>query len=150
MSEKLIASMLSPAFDRNAPYADKVKVRDYVREKGFGDILLDHYGVWERPEDIDFASLPDKFILKANNGCGGHVICKDKSQLDIPAAIKTLNRALYKGVHSVERHYRAIEPRVFAEELLDTGTEEWPTDYKIMCLNGKPAYMLTAVDRQRG
>ena len=31
--------------------ADKVAVRDSVRERGFGDILLELYGVWEHRLD---------------------------------------------------------------------------------------------------
>lgn len=44
--------MLNPAFDQYAKYADKVRVREYVKECGLEHILLKHYGVWERPEDI--------------------------------------------------------------------------------------------------
>ena len=38
---------------------DKVLVRDYVKEKGCGEYLTEIYGVYDRPEDIDWDSLPD-------------------------------------------------------------------------------------------
>lgn len=146
--EFLLSERVSPSFDKYAKFADKVAVREYVKECGLEHILLNHYGVWEKPEDIEWDRLPNKFILKANNGCGNHVICKDKRKLDKQKAIETLNQSIYNGLHSDERHYRAIPPKVFAEELLDTGTDAWPTDYKIMCINGEPDHFFIACERE--
>ena len=44
--------------------ADKFKVREYIKNCGLEEILVDQYGAWDRAEDIDFDKLPDKFILK--------------------------------------------------------------------------------------
>jgi len=148
LSERIISSMFDPSFVKYAPYADKVKVRDYIKSKGLQDILLEHYGVWSKPEEIDLNSLPEKFILKANNGCGNHVICKDKSKLDIQSTINTLNMSLEKGRNNIEPQYRAIEPKVFAEELIDTGTEAFPTDYKFTCIKGEVCDIFVAVERE--
>lgn len=148
LSERLIASLFSPESKRLAQYVDKVKVRDYIKSKGLEEILLKHYGVWNKPEDIDFDALPNKFILKANNGCGNHYICKDKSKLNKEEAIKTINYSILAGINSIEPHYRAIEPKVFCEELIDTGTEDWPTDYKFTCINGEICDVFVATDRR--
>ena len=148
ITEYMLSTMLNPAFDQYAKYADKVRVREYIKECGLEHILLKHYGVWERPEDIDWDSLPNKFILKANNGCGNHVICKDKSKLDKQKAIETLSRSLQNGLHSAERHYRRITPLILAEELLDTGSNKLPTDYKVMCINGEPDHFFVAIERE--
>ena len=43
--------------------ADKFAVRDYIRSKGFGNILVPHYGVWDSSDEIDWESLPDQFVL---------------------------------------------------------------------------------------
>ena len=148
LSERLIAAMFSPEFLKFADYADKFKVRDYVKAKGLEDTLLSHYGVWDRPENIDFDSLPDKFILKVNNGCGSHVICKDKSQFNRDNTIKKLNANLQNGLHNIEPHYRVIQPKVFCEELIDTGTDDFPTDYKFTCIKGKICDVFVATDRR--
>ena len=79
LSERILTSMLSDDFLKYAEYADKVRVREYVIKKGLQEILLKQYGSWENAEDIPFDSLPEKFILKANNGSGGHIICTNKS-----------------------------------------------------------------------
>ncbi len=43
--------------------------------------IIPTLGVWDSFEEIDFASLPDKFVLKTTNGGGssGVVICTDKA-----------------------------------------------------------------------
>ena len=65
MSEILINRLFDPIFCNNiSKYVDKIKVRDYIRVKGLGNILLKHYGEWEKPEQINFDLLPNKFILK--------------------------------------------------------------------------------------
>lgn len=148
LSEHLLADMFSDAFLQYSIYADKVKVRDYVSAKGLGNCLLKHYGVWDRPEDIDIDILPEKFILKANNGSGGHVICKDKSSFDREKAVRILNDSIRRGLNNIEPHYRNIEPKVFCEELIDTGTDDWPTDYKFTCIHGEIYDVFVAVDRR--
>ena len=150
LSEIILSERLSPKFDKYALYADKLKVREFVRSKGLEKILLKHYGCWKRPEDIDFDRLPKKFILKANNGCGNHVICKNKFSFNKQEAIETLKISMEKGLHHPERHYRAIVPMVFCEQFLDTGTDEWPTDYKIQCVGGRPDHFFVASERSSG
>jgi len=148
LSEHIISEMFSPGFEKYARFADKYLVREYIKEKGLERILLKHYGVWDKPEEIDFEPLPEKFILKANNGSGPHVICKDKSSLIKDEAIKTLNVALELGEKMIEPHYRAIVPKVFCEELIDTGTDEWPTDYKFTCIEGEICDVFVATERR--
>ena len=55
-------------FNENTPLktrcADKYAVREYIKEKGYEDILVKLYGVWDRPEDINWDDLPQRFVLK--------------------------------------------------------------------------------------
>jgi len=148
LSERLLASMLSPSFKQYAKYVDKVKVRDYIRSKGLENILLKHFGIWENPEDIDFSSLPEKFALKTNNGCGNHVFCKDKSALNIEDSINKLKQSLKSVEYTMEPQYKIIPPLVFCEELIDTGNDSWPTDYKFTCINGEPNHIFLATERE--
>ncbi len=148
LSEHIISEMFSPGFEKYSRYADKYLVREYIKEKGLDKILLEHYGVWDKPEEIDFSSLPEKFILKANNGSGPHFICKNKETVNKSEAIETLNEALELGKKMIEPHYRAIVPKVFCEELIDTGTDEWPTDYKFTCIEGEIYDVFVATERR--
>ena len=41
-------------------------------------------GVWTKAEEVDFDTLPDKFVIKCNHNSGtGMYICKDKQQMDV-------------------------------------------------------------------
>lgn len=152
LSEMILASMNKKDFVKNAIYADKWKVREYIQSKGLGDILLDVYGAWDKAEDIDFNALPEKFALKPNNGSGGHFFCKDKSKIDIPSVRKQMNQSIILdrlGYH-FEPHYEKIEPKIYAEELIDTGTDAWPTDYKFTCVNGVIGDVFVCCERETG
>lgn len=58
--------------------ADKLKVREWVEETIGGQypipIIGDGYKTFE---EIDFSSLPDRFVLKTNHASGTNVIVKD-------------------------------------------------------------------------
>ena len=62
---------------------DKYEVRKYVSSHGCGELLNDLIGVWECVDDIDWESLPEKFVLKCNHGSAMNIIVKDKSKLNI-------------------------------------------------------------------
>lgn len=148
ISEILIKQLFDPLkCAEYAPFVDKLAVRDYLCQKGFKDCLLEHYGVWSRPEDITLDSLPDQFILKSNNGCGHHIICRDKSIFNKTEAIIELHHAIESGINHVEPHYHFITPRVYAEELIDNEKHELPIDYKFTCINGELVDIFVATDR---
>ena len=46
---------------------DKYKVRDYVSECGYANILNELYGHYYKVSDIDFSELPEKFVKETNN-----------------------------------------------------------------------------------
>ena len=64
LSEILISQMFTQSVCVSyAPYVDKLAVRDYIQWRGMDNILLKHYGVWSKPEDVEFDKLPDKFVM---------------------------------------------------------------------------------------
>ena len=154
LSEHILSAMNKKSFEKFAFYADKVKVREYIKSKGLGDTLLSVYGVWNRAEEIDFDSLPNKFALKPNNGSGGHYFCKDKTKIKKAEVIKQLNEGLNLVKNDIafkfERHYACIEPKIYCEELIDTGSDAWPIDYKFTCVKGKIADIFVASERETG
>jgi hypothetical protein len=149
LSEHILSEMLKPYFaTRYADYADKIKVRQYVKDKGFEEILLKHYGVWDDAYKIDFNKLPDKFVLKTNNGCGEHIFCRDKSNLNIEKCIKQINKTLHIPYYYYsEPHYKAIKPLILCEEFIDTETYDLPPDYKFTCIKGIPFDVFVATER---
>src|SRR5690625_4768072 len=125
--------------------ADKYQVREYVKERGHGDILIPNYGVYSNAREIDFESLPDKFILKTNNSSKTNIICKDKSTLNIGETIKVLNSWINKRPVHLGREwaYYDIEPKIICEKLLidESNNTGELNDYKFFCFNGQAEYI---------
>lgn len=131
-------------YDRNPMYtimADKVKVRDLIKEKIGAEYLIPCLGVWKSEEEIDFDSLPDQFVLKCNHNSGlGMCICKDKSKLDIPSVRAELKKGLKEDYfyHSREWPYKDIPKRIIGEQLMVDESDNDLKDYKVLCFNGEP------------
>lgn len=128
--------------------ADKYAVREYVKERGCGEILNELIGVWDRVEDIDWDSLPDKFAMKCNHGCGYNLICTDKSKLDIETAKRTLNQWLHEeyGKENVELIYQGIPGKIICEKYIEPMDGAVPMDIKIFCSYGEPQFLYTKVE----
>lgn len=130
---------------------DKYRVREYIKSKGLSDILVKLYGVYDRAEDILFDTLPEKFVLKTSNGSGTNIICRDKSKLSQKDMIEKVNYFLKQSSASAGREwaYAKGTPKIIIEELLEDSTslDGSVSDYKHLCFNGKPAYVVLDVDR---
>ena len=49
---------------------DKFKVKEYVANLIGAEHIIPTLGVWENAKDVDFDSLPDKFVIKCNHNSG--------------------------------------------------------------------------------
>lgn len=150
LSEHILSDLCKPEFLKYADLADKVKVHDYIKEKGLGHILLQQYKVWDCVDDIIIDDLPEKFILKPNNGSGGHVYCRDKKSFDLEEAKKYLKDNLQRAEdYYFEPHYLKIKPVIFAEQLLDLGEGKVLTDYKFTCIKGEIVDVFLAGENEK-
>ena len=133
--------------------ADKYRVRKYVADCGLDDILVPLYGKWDKPEDIDWKSLPQQFVMKTNNASKTVLICKDKDNLDTDWWTKEIDRWMHSdySIEKGETHYRAIPPCIIAEQLLDVTKQSVQSssliDYKVWAFDGKPAYIWCCLNR---
>ena len=140
-------------YDRNPAYTklvDKYEVKAYVAEKIGAEYIIPTLGVWDNVDDIDFESLPDRFVLKCTHDSGGLVICKDKSRLNIEEAKKKLKRSLKNNFYYIGREwpYKNVKPRIIAEAYMEDAETGELRDYKFYCFGGEPKAMLIASDRQ--
>ena len=149
LSEIILANILRGYYERYVPLEDKIEVRDYIKQKGLEDILLKQYYTWDNVDDIKIDELPEKFVLKTNNGASGKNIflCRNKSAFDINNAREKLRIALQKK-DVFEKQYNLIEPKVICEELIDTGGDAWPTDYKFTCIHGEIVDIFIGTERE--
>ena len=127
--------------------ADKYLVREYVKSKGLEDILNELYEVFEKPEDINFENLPEKFVLKLSNGSSTNYICENKNESNIEEVREIFKVFKAQSGASAGREWvynTKKEPVVVAEKLLEDPDNENGAlrDYKILCFNGKPGYII--------
>lgn len=129
--------------------ADKYRVREYVKEKIGEQYLPKLLGVWKRPEEINFALLPEQFVLKVNWGSGQNLICRDKKTISETRYRKTLRRWLRPFANqyylALEWGYRDIPPRILCEEYL-AFLEQNPKTFKIFCFHGEPRVVQLVMD----
>lgn len=134
--------------------ADKYAVREYIKEKGLENILVENYGTFDKADDIDFDVLPNKFIIKTTNGSATNFICKNKAKFNKNEVLQTLNEWSGRNIFASGREwsYKGIEPKIIVEELLEDKSNGFDgiNDYKIMCFNGKAEFVVLDVDRNIG
>jgi hypothetical protein len=137
---------------------DKFDVRNYVREKGLGDILIPLATAEKAFSDfseIDWNSLPQKFVIKDTLGGGGNsvIVCKDKKLLDIQAIKKLCSEWVrFKGKHpGRECVYDGRPHRIIIETFLESDTPDLGlVDYKFFCFNGEVKYLYVITNRTLG
>lgn len=141
-------------YDRRPIYTtmvDKYAVKQYVADKIGAEYVIPLLGVWDKPEDIDFDSLPNEFVLKVTHGGGnsGVVICKDKEKFDKGMAIYKLSRCMRVdgSIGNKEWPYKNVKRRVIAEEYKEDSKTRELRDFKFFCFNGEPKILFVASGR---
>lgn len=122
---------------------DKLAVKEYVADKIGGDYIIPTLGVWDRVEDIEWDTLPEKFVLKTTHDSGSIIICVDKSKLDKVAAANKLKDSLTFDYYKKSREwpYKDVPRRIFAEKYIDPFPKAGGLpDFKWFCFNGEPKY----------
>jgi len=139
-------------YDRKPEYTimvDKYRVREYIADKIGKEYLIPLLGVWDSPEEIDFAALPDQFTMKCNHDSGWAMcICQDKSRLDVEQVREKLRLGLQKDYYLTSREwpYKDVPRKIIAEQYMQSDAGGL-TDYKIHCFNGEPRLILVCKDR---
>ena len=128
--------------DRKPEYTmmvDKYEVKKYVASKIGEEHIIKTLGVWDHFDDIDFAQLPNQFVLKCTHDSGGLVICTDKSKLDLAAAKKKIEKSLKNDYYMQNREwpYKNVKRRIIAEEYMVDESGYELKDYKIFAFDGE-------------
>lgn len=142
-------------YDQRPEYTrmvDKYEAKQYVAERIGAEYIIPVLGVWNRVEDIDFAALPEQFVLKTTHDSGGIVVCKDKSRLDVSAAKKKLRYFLNRDYYGRNREwpYKNVPHRIIAEQYMEDSRQGELRDYKFFTFGGEPKVLYIAQGRGRG
>lgn len=133
-------------YDRKPVYTkmvDKFEAKKYVEATIGVKYVIPVLGIWDTFKNIDFTSLPNKFVLKCTHDSGGMVICKDKFNFDIKEAEEIIDKRLKRNFYWVAREwpYKNVKPRIIAEEYLENNVSDGLHDYKVWCFQGKALYV---------
>lgn len=149
-NEKLQWLKLNHRKQEYVKLVDKYAVKDYVSHIIGKEYIVPTLGVWDRFEDIDFATLPNQFALKCTHDSGSVVICQDKEKFDLVSARKKLKKGLKRNLfwHGREWPYKFVQPRIIAEKYLqDTENIGGLKDYKFFCFDGRVKCFKVDFDR---
>ena len=140
--------------------ADKLQVREYVKQCGYENILVPLYGFWDNAQAVinDLDNLPDEFVLKCNNGNGRVIIISNErggklaiNRNELKQTLESWLSTKYAGIEGTEFHYSLIKNYIIAEKLLiDNSVKAFSQsliDYKIWCFNGEPFGCFVCYDR---
>lgn len=122
--------------------ADKLAVREYVKQAGYGDTLNDLLAVYNKTNEISLKDLPDQFVLKATHGSSMNFIVKDKSEFILWQAKLMMNSWLHQNIAWSGREwvYYKMPRHIIAEKYLEDETGDLQ-DYKFYCFNGEPKFL---------
>lgn len=137
---------------RNSEYTklvDKYRVKQYITKLIGEEYVIPTLGVWNNVDDIDFKSLPEKFVLKCNNDSGGIVICKNKKDFDEAKAKSFLKERLKNNGYWYGREwpYKNVKPCIIAEKYMEDSISKDIKDYKFFCFNGSMEFFDIDIDR---
>jgi TupA-like ATPgrasp len=127
-------------FDRR-PYltqtSDKLAVRDYAKRLLGKDLAPELLFRTTDPSTIPFASLPQRFVVKATHGSGWNVVVHDRDEMDKCALLTTCERWMRTNYASSrdEWAYTNVPRQIIVEEFLDDGSGISPADIKLFVFN---------------
>ena len=130
--------------------ADKILVRDYVKDKLGEDISIPLLGVYDKFNDIDFSKLPKDYVMKTNHGSHTNIIVRNRN-INKASAKKQFENWLSKDWSwwGYELHYIPIKRKILVEKYMDNGPGGL-IDYKFWCFNGKPKFFTINGDNGHG
>lgn len=144
-NEKIQFQKLYNRSQRMTLLADKYLARKHIEKKGYGHILNSLIGVYEHPEDIEFFTLPNQFVIKCTHSWATNVICDDKNKIDEAKVTEDLKTWMNENHYFKLREwaYKNIKPKIIIEKYLGHDIK----DYKFFCFSGKPMYIQIDSDR---
>ncbi|MGE5667317.1 MAG: ATP-grasp fold amidoligase family protein [Betaproteobacteria bacterium] len=148
-NEKILVKILTDRREYLTLFADRLRVRDYVRQRTPGVALPGLYWWSDDARSLPFDALPDAFVLKANHGSGYVRIVARKSEVGRAELARLAAKWLASDFTLVGREwaYRDVRRAVYAEELLRDESGGIPPDFKLFAFDGE--VRLIQVDRDR-
>lgn len=153
LNEKIIWLALNYKNENISVAADKAKAKEWIGSRVGYEHVVPMIGAYDSANQIDFDSLPDRFVAKLNGGWGAEkvMLVRDKSKLDIDRTKATLSSWLYPWNNYYYRNMcvtdeKLEKPLIVIEEFIGK-SDEALSDYKFYCSRGEIKFALIVTGR---
>ena len=138
LNEKIQWLKLYDATPIKTMLTDKYLVKNYIKEKIGEKFIIPLLGAWDSFNQINFKSLPNRFVLKTNHASGMVLLVKNKKTLNLKKIRKIINRwmKINWAYTTLELHYLNIKPKILAEPYIENSKGDL-YDYKVYCFDGR-------------
>lgn len=150
-SEKIWYRMLFERDRRWITLSDKLAMRDYVASRIGEEYLVPLLWAGDKPEDIPFDQLPERFVIKATHGCAYNIVVRNKQELDRDWIRKQLSEWLAENYCEerflgTEWGYKHVQPAIMIESFLGSNNQSL-IDYKFRTFSGQVEFFLAHFER---
>jgi hypothetical protein len=151
-NEKIIYRMIHDRRPVLTELADKLRARDYVAERIGADYLPTLYQACRSPGEIAWETLPGRFVIKANHGCGMNIAVLDKFAANVGKFVPHFEKWLRTNYYEALREwaYRDIRPAIFSEELLTDSAGITSTDWQFHTFDGRVEFLQVSSNKFGG
>ncbi len=153
-NEKLLWLALYYKNPVHALASNKALAKDWIADRIGSEYVVPLIGAYDNVNDIDFASLPDNFVMKANEGWGANEVIlvtgKDRYDVDRLKAVAAAwlypwSSYYYNNMCITDE--KPEKPLIVIEEYLGDMEHKYLNDYKFYCCNGEVKFALVVTDR---
>ncbi len=146
-SEKLNYLKIYDVTEKKKILSDRLLSKRYVQKKYPELKTARVYTISETYENLDFFKCPNKFIIKTNHACKSGIVINDK-KVDLK-----INDRKYKNYYkkilginyafwgTLELQYKDINPKIYAEELLEPEKGSLFKEFEVYCFNGEVEFI---------
>ena len=127
----------------DAPPMDALEQRKWAQSVIGEKHLPKLVGVWDSLDEVDFAHLPENFVLRLTHGKGLDFEIYDKEALaseELLLRIEQWMRSSYAFAQGLNVMYLGLQPRIMVEELLKERINKDKV-YYFWCFDGTVAYI---------
>ena len=153
-NEKLLWLALNYKNPHHKVASDKALAKEWVSQRVGSEYVVPLIGAYSNINDINFKELPNKFVMKANEGWGADevIIVRNKKTCDIDRLKAHASSWLYPWSSYYYNNMcitdeKPERPLVVFEELLEQEDCEYLDDYKFYCCNGEVKFVLVINER---
>ncbi len=153
-NEKLLWLALNYKNPHHKVASDKARAKEWIGSRVGYEYVVPLIGTYDNVNDIDFSKLPNRFVIKANEGWGANevIIVQDKKKLNVDKLKAVISTWLYPWSSYYYNNMcitdeKPEKPLIVIEEFLEIGDYKYLDDYKFYCCNGKVKFAMIVKER---